>query len=85
MTDHALDPVVVTPPVSAPRDVQLHPIGRRLMHWVNAAAIIIMIGSGWRIYNSYPALPLDFGFPPVITLGGDISKPNFPLSEEASC
>jgi thiosulfate reductase cytochrome b subunit len=21
------------------------------MHWINAAAIFIMIGSGWRIYN----------------------------------
>jgi len=23
----------------------------RIMHWINAAAIFSMIGSGWRIYN----------------------------------
>ena len=38
--------------------VQLHPLSRRMMHWVNALAILVMIGSGWRIYNYYPALPL---------------------------
>ena len=52
---------------------QLHPLGRRIMHWLNALAIIIMIGSGWRIYNSAPPLPIDFGFPPQYTLGGDYS------------
>ncbi len=30
---------------------RLHPLPLRLMHWINAAAIFIMIGSGWRIYN----------------------------------
>ncbi len=44
------------------------------MHWINALAIIVMIGSGWRIYDYYPALPLDFGFPYQYTLGGDIAK-----------
>jgi thiosulfate reductase cytochrome b subunit len=29
----------------------LHPLGLRIMHWINAVAIFIMIGSGWRIYN----------------------------------
>jgi thiosulfate reductase cytochrome b subunit len=43
------------------------------MHWINAVAIIVMIGSGWRIYDSYPALSIDFGFPYYLTLGGDIS------------
>lgn len=27
----------------------------RLTHWVNAVAVIIMIGSGLRIFNAYPA------------------------------
>ena len=53
---------------------ELYPRGRRIMHWINAVAILIMIGSGWRIYNSSPALPIDFGFPPQFTLGGDYSK-----------
>jgi thiosulfate reductase cytochrome b subunit len=30
---------------------RLHPLPLRVMHWVNAVAIFIMIGSGWRIYN----------------------------------
>jgi thiosulfate reductase cytochrome b subunit len=29
----------------------LHPLPLRMMHWVNAVAIFIMVGSGWRIYN----------------------------------
>jgi len=55
------------------RNVQLHPLSRRIMHWINALAIIVMIGSGWRIYNYYPALPIDFGFPLYLTLGGDFT------------
>jgi thiosulfate reductase cytochrome b subunit len=38
------------------------------MHWVNAAALIVMIGSGWGIYNVAPFLP--FSFPRHLTLGG---------------
>src|SRR6201997_35229 len=52
-------------------DVQVHPLSRRIMHWINAIAIIVMIGSGWRIYDSYPALPIDFKFPYDWTIGGD--------------
>lgn len=29
----------------------LHPLPLRIMHWINALAIFIMIGSGWKIYN----------------------------------
>src|SRR5262252_44374 len=57
----------------AVRDVQTHPLSRRIMHWVNALAILVMIGSGWRIYDYYPALPISFGFPYYLTLGGDIT------------
>lgn len=32
----------------APR---LHPVSIRIMHWLNALAMLIMIGSGWGIYN----------------------------------
>jgi thiosulfate reductase cytochrome b subunit len=34
---------------SAPR--RLHPLPLRLMHWVNAIAMLVMITSGWGIYN----------------------------------
>jgi thiosulfate reductase cytochrome b subunit len=30
---------------------KLHPAAIRAMHWINAFAMIIMIGSGWKIYN----------------------------------
>ena len=56
------------------RTLQLHPLSRRIMHWVNALAILVMVGSGWRIYDQYPALPIDFGFPYYMTLGGDLSR-----------
>ena len=46
----------------------IHPWPLRLMHWLNALAIIILIGSGWEIYDASPFLP--FSFPPIITIGG---------------
>jgi thiosulfate reductase cytochrome b subunit len=30
---------------------RLHPLAVRIMHWINAGAIFIMIGSGWKIYD----------------------------------
>ena len=30
---------------------QLHPLPIRIMHWINATAMILMIGSGWGIYD----------------------------------
>ncbi len=47
----------------------LHPLPLRLMHWTNAVAMIVMIGSGWQIYND----EVLFGwlhFPSWITIGG---------------
>ena len=40
-------------PSSQPRrqSTRLHPLPLRIMHWINAVAIFIMIGSGWKIYN----------------------------------
>jgi thiosulfate reductase cytochrome b subunit len=46
----------------------LHPLPLRIMHWINAVAMIIMIGSGWKIYND----EVIFGwlhFPESITIG----------------
>ena len=40
------------PPASkVVHSVRLHPLPLRVMHWINAIAIFIMIGSGWKIYN----------------------------------
>ena len=33
------------------KEQRLHPLAVRVMHWINAVAIFIMIGSGWKIYN----------------------------------
>jgi thiosulfate reductase cytochrome b subunit len=63
------DAVII--PKTGARNVQRHPLVRRLAHWLNALAILIMIGSGWRIYNWYPALPFDWQFPVWTSLGGD--------------
>lgn len=46
----------------------IHPWWLRACHWMNAAAIVIMTLSGWRIYNASPLF--DFRFPGEITLGG---------------
>ncbi len=41
------------PPVKSNtrQELRLHPLPVRVMHWTNAVAIFIMIGSGWKIYN----------------------------------
>ena len=52
------------------RDEQLHPLSRRILHWVMALSILIMIGSGWRIYNASPIFAF-LTFPEWATLGGD--------------
>jgi thiosulfate reductase cytochrome b subunit len=47
---------------------RLHPWPVRIMHWTNAVAMLIMITSGWKIYND----EVIFGwlhFPEAITLG----------------
>lgn len=47
----------------------IHPLVVRITHWVNALAMLIMITSGWRIYNASPIFG-DWSFPKAITLGG---------------
>lgn len=52
------------------RGKRLHPLPVRIMHWINALAMIIMIGSGWKIYND----EVLFGwlhFPEWMTIGGE--------------
>lgn len=48
--------------------VPIHPLVVRITHWVNVLAVLMMITSGWRIYNASPLFP--FSFPSWITLGG---------------
>jgi thiosulfate reductase cytochrome b subunit len=46
----------------------IHPWPLRLMHGLNALAIVMMIGSGWQIYNASPLF--GFSFPAAVTIGG---------------
>lgn len=49
-------------------EIVIHPLALRVLHWINAAAVIVMILSGWRIYDAAPIW--DFEFPRDVTLGG---------------
>lgn len=52
------------------RSKPLHPWPLRVMHWINALAMLLLIGSGWKIYND----EVLFGwlhFPDWITIGGE--------------
>lgn len=47
---------------------RLHPLPLRVMHWINAITIFVMVGSGWKIYND----EVIFGwlhFPEALTIG----------------
>ena len=46
----------------------IQPAWVRIMHWINAVAILLMITSGWQVYNASPLFK--FSFPGAITLGG---------------
>lgn len=50
------------------RFVDVHPLVVRVTHWLNVVAMVVMIGSGWQIYNASPLFP--FTFPRWATLGG---------------
>jgi thiosulfate reductase cytochrome b subunit len=54
--------------VTSPKQKIIHPLWLRLNHWINLIAVILLILSGWRIYNASPIY--DFSFPKQITLGG---------------
>jgi len=48
--------------------ILVHPLAIRITHWINVFAMLIMIFSGWRIYNA--ATIFDFKIPADLTLGG---------------
>ncbi len=45
----------------------IHPRWVRVTHWINALAMLMMIGSGWQIYDASPLF--GFEFPRQIALG----------------
>jgi thiosulfate reductase cytochrome b subunit len=51
-----------------PDDATIHPGWVRMCHWINVLAILVMIGSGWQIYDASP-LFRGFEFSKHIALG----------------
>jgi thiosulfate reductase cytochrome b subunit len=56
---------VIGHPATAGRNI--HPGWVHICHWINALAILVMIGSGWQIYDASPLF--HFIFPGSIALG----------------
>jgi thiosulfate reductase cytochrome b subunit len=54
--------------VKSTRRHRLHPAALRTMHWINAVAMIMLIGSGWKIYNDEVLLGW-LHFPDWMTFG----------------
>jgi thiosulfate reductase cytochrome b subunit len=52
----------------SPARAIVHPLWLRVTHWINVLAVVLLVGSGWEIYNASPLFP--FTFPKSITLGG---------------
>jgi thiosulfate reductase cytochrome b subunit len=55
----------------APTRPVIHPVWLRITHWINAAALFVMITSGWRVYNASPLF--NFEFPSAISLGDGLA------------
>ena len=52
----------------ADKSLNIHPGWLRTTHWINALAVLLLVTSGWRIYNASPFFP--FTIPANLTLGG---------------
>jgi thiosulfate reductase cytochrome b subunit len=58
-----------TADLPVPRARRLHPWPVRVMHWTNAVAMIVLIGSGWGIYDD-SVIFKGLHFPRAIVVGG---------------
>jgi thiosulfate reductase cytochrome b subunit len=54
--------------VASAKGTVIQPAWVRALHWTNAFAMVLMIMSGWQIYNASPLF--SFSFAKSITLGG---------------
>ena len=66
---NAMSSLATTERHAASASKVIQPAWVRVMHWINAVAIILMIMSGLQIYNASP-LFRSITFSPTITLGG---------------
>jgi len=46
-------------PTSPSPHAPIHPVWMRTTHWLNAVAVLVLVTSGWRIYNAAPFPPAD--------------------------
>src|SRR6185503_4323358 len=49
--------------------MKIHPLVVRITHWINVFAVLVLVLSGWKIYNAAPVFE-SFRFPSELTLGG---------------
>ncbi len=47
----------------------IQPVWVRITHWINAIAVVLMVMSGWQVYDASPIFRI-VRFPAAITLGG---------------
>ena len=50
-------------------DATIQPAWVRVTHWINALAVVLMVMSGWQVYEASPIFRF-IRFPSAITLGG---------------
>jgi thiosulfate reductase cytochrome b subunit len=51
------------------RDATIQPAWVRITHWINALAVVLMVMSGWQVYDASPIFRT-IRFPSAVTLGG---------------
>ncbi|MFL9961189.1 cytochrome b/b6 domain-containing protein [Paraburkholderia sediminicola] len=51
----------------------IQPAWVRCTHWINALAVVLMVTSGWQIYNASPIFQV-LRFPSAITLGAWLGR-----------
>ena len=62
-------PPAITTDASSVASPRLHPPAVRIMHWINAIAMIVMITSGWGVYDD-DVIVSGLHFSPYLRLGG---------------
>jgi thiosulfate reductase cytochrome b subunit len=61
-------PTVAAAPGLGAAPTTIQPAWVRIAHWLNVLAVLVLVASGWRIYNASPIF--GFKFPKDLTLGG---------------
>ena len=67
MSIKAVTSSAVVPDAASQKAPPIHPGWVRVTHWIDALAMLMMIGSGWQIYDASPLF--GFTFPHQIALG----------------